>query len=87
MARDIDSIIDRLSQVHPHVSIEQLRVTHPADDAGIWFFKVPGQAQEVQLESSSGMCPFLIESDVTDLRVTAKSVEEAISSLERLLGL
>jgi hypothetical protein len=87
MARDIDTIIDRVSRTHPRISVQQLRVAHSGDDAGIWFFKVPGQPNEVHLESSTGMCPFLIESTETDSRATAASVEEAISSLEQLLCL
>jgi hypothetical protein len=85
--RDIDSIIDLFRKIHPQVSIEQLRVSHPGDDAGIWFFKAAGRPREVQLESSTGMCPFLIESDSTAGCSKAMSVEEAISTVGRLLGL
>jgi hypothetical protein len=87
MPRDIDSIITRLARAHPQVAVEQLRVSHPGDDDGIWFFKVPGSPSEAQLESSTGMCPFAIESDATEERAMAVSVDDAISSLERLLGL
>jgi hypothetical protein len=87
VTRDIDSIIGRLHETHPAVSIEQLQVSNPGDDAGIWFFRLPGQPNEVQLESSTGMCPFLIENSESDVRMTAESVEEAVSSLKNILGL
>ena len=87
MPRDIDSIIDLFRKIHPQVSIEQLRVSHPGDDAGIWFFKAARCPPEVQVESSTGMCPFLIESDAIAGSAEATSVEDAFSSVERLLGL
>jgi hypothetical protein len=87
VARDIDSIINRLSSAHPQVRVEQLRVSHPGDDAGIWFFKVAGEPNEVQLESFTGMCPFIVESDTTEAIATARSVQEAVSFLEQLLRL
>jgi hypothetical protein len=86
-ARDIDSIINRLSSAHPQVRVEQLRVSHPGDDAGIWFFKVAGEPNEVQLESFTGMCPFIVGSDTTEAIATARSVQEPVSFLEQLLRL
>lgn len=60
--RDIDQIITLLTSQFPAIEVEQLKVSHPgADDDGIWFFKHPSSATEVQLESSFGMCPFIFE--------------------------
>lgn len=87
MLRDIDLIIERLTADIPGIQISPLEVRHPADDDGLWFIRVPGQKQEVQLENSWGSCPFLIESDFTEERFDAHSVEEAVSIVKRLYGL
>lgn len=80
---DVDQII-RVASAWPDVDIQQLHVLHAgADDDGIWFF-TRGQF-EVQLESSTGMSPFLIESDEDPKRSTANSIEEAIAMLRMLL--
>ncbi|HEY1423204.1 MAG TPA: hypothetical protein VGF20_07120 [Candidatus Acidoferrum sp.] len=86
--RDIEQIIERIKAAHPSVSVEQLAVSHPgADDDGIWFFVQPQSAFEVQAESSTGMCPFVIETDESDARFTAESVEKAVAEVTRLLRL
>ena len=79
MHRDIDRIIEQLSKVRPDISVSQLQVTHPADDDGIWFFRIGTSKHEVQLESSFGVFPFLVETDVDDSRNMANSVDEAIA--------
>jgi hypothetical protein len=86
--RDIDQIIQSLMKICPAVKVRQLEVSHPgADDDGIWFFKQPGSEFEIQLESPKGMCPFLVETDENDARLTANSTEEAVSILVQLLHL
>ena len=88
MHRDIDLIIERLTADIPTIHIDQLKVAHPgADDDGLWFIHVPGQENEVQLESTCGSCPFLIESDFSDERFHAYNVEEAVRTVKRLYGL
>jgi hypothetical protein len=83
--RDIDRIINIVRIRHPEIAISQLQVVHPgADDDGLWFFVKP--TNEVQLESSSGNCPFLIEENASDVRLTATSVEQALQMLESLLS-
>ena len=79
MASDIDEIKRRLTSVYPQVHVEQLRVTHPADDDGLWFFRVG--LVEVQLESSSGNCPFLLESSGHPRRRTVATVDGAVAAL------
>jgi hypothetical protein len=86
--RDVDVIIETLTQAHPHLQCEQLKVVHPgADDDGLWFFRHPSIGVEVQLESPHGACPFLFESDATALRITASTVSEAVRFVEAGLGL
>jgi len=86
--RDIDQIIQSTMKICPTVKVSQLKVSHPGvDDDGIWFFKQPGGEFEIQLESSDGMCPFLVETDENDARLTANSTDEAVSILVQLLHL
>ena len=63
MDRDIDVVIEKLQRAFPAIAVEQLRMPHPGDDDGIWFFTYPGVDDEVQLESPDGQAPFLIESN------------------------
>jgi hypothetical protein len=79
--RYIDRIIARLSLELPGIRIQQLEVSHPgADDDGLWFMRVPGRNGEVQVESSYGSCPFLIEADCTDPRFTGEDGDEVVRS-------
>jgi hypothetical protein len=78
--RDIDVIIQQLQLSHPEIHAEQLRVAHPGvDDDGLWFFKHPVSGVEVQLESSTGSCPFVVESTGSALRPTAATVQQAVA--------
>lgn len=85
MPRDIDEILRQVKIRHPAVQIAQLQVKFPADDDGLWFFQVRGI--EIQLESSSGWCPFVLESDAHARRRDIRSVEEAVRAVEEELGL
>jgi hypothetical protein len=86
--RDIDQIIHSIVNICPTVTVRQLNVSHPgADDDGLWFFNWPGSEFEVQIESSNGICPFLIETDENDARLTAKSIDETVEILTKLLHL
>jgi hypothetical protein len=88
LQRDIDLIIERLTTDIPQIQVDQLKVVHPrADDDGLWFIHIPDHEEEVQLESSYGSCPFLIESDFSDARFHAHSIEEAVTTVKRLYGL
>jgi hypothetical protein len=85
MAHDIDQIIERLKAEVPGVHVAQVHVNHPAaDDDGLWFVEFPGRVETVQLESSSGCCPFLIESDFSAERLHGYSIEEVVSIVRRL---
>jgi hypothetical protein len=84
--RDVDRIIQLVRGVCPTVGVRQLRVSHPgADDDGLWYFGQPASEFQVQIESPNGMCPFLVETDKTDDRLTGRSVEETVQILTRLL--
>ena len=85
--RDIDAIIAQLHLTHSDISAAQLTVLHPgADDDGLWFFRHPATDIEVQLESSTGACPFLFESSGSSDRLTASSVDQAVAFVVAGLG-
>jgi len=86
MKTDIEKIISHLHVEHPDVRIRQLKVTHKADDDGIWFFSVE-DSTEVQLESSTYNFPFLVESNMNKRRTTVGTVEEAIPIICKKLGI
>ena len=86
--RDVDEIISLVRAMSPKVKVEQLKVAHPgADDDGLWFFNQPESRFEAQIESSNGMCAFLIEMDETNSRLMGNSVEEVVQILSALLRL
>lgn len=77
MENDIKSIIKRLAEERPDIGVRRLKVSHEADDDGIWFFSAEG-AIEIQLESSTGNFPFLIEASANQRRTSVSNVDEAI---------
>jgi len=86
--RDIDSVLRLLQQAHPAISAQQLGVSHPgADDDGLWFFRHPASAVEIQLESSTGNLPFLVEGSTSPDRRLADTVQAAVALVVGGLGL
>lgn len=79
MHRDIDQVIDIVRLRLPSVVVTQLKGTHLSDDVGIWYFSLPGLKPEIHVESSSGNCPFLIETDEQSSgnALRASTVEQA----------
>ena len=63
MERDIDQIIQKVKLQLPNVEVTQWRKTLPADDDGLWWFRLPGLKKDIQIESPYGNCPFLIETE------------------------
>ena len=85
---DIGKVIEQLRRMFPEIVCDRLRVAHPgADDDGLWFFRHPAQGGEVQVESATGNLPFLIESDDSAERDTARSVDEAVTLIAARLEL
>jgi hypothetical protein len=84
---DVDRVIELVRATFPDVIWSQLQVKYQADDSGLWFFHRPGpRPGRVQIESSSGMCPFLIEGDTTTERFNGGSPEETARIVLDLLG-
>ena len=83
-SHDIESVISGVRSAFPTVQVVQTRRTHPADDDGIWSFRLPDASRDIQLESSTYDAPFLVEhSDMasTSDAFSAQSVAEAVSAI------
>ncbi len=80
--RDIDQIIQRVKERLPSVTVRQHWVRNPSvDDDGVWWFSLPNAKKDIQIESSFGMCPFMVEHDdmaQTSEAQSARSIEEAV---------
>lgn len=89
MTPDLEEVIRRVEERLPNMNWQQLTVRWPADadDDGLWFFWLSGLPGEVQIESSYSVCPFIVESDKHDERLTAHSPEETADIITRWLQL
>ena len=86
--RDIHKIIEAVHGDLPECSITQEAAYLPgSQDDGIWYFILPGIQDSVQIESSSGMCPFVVEtchqSSAQALRST--SIAETVTMITTYL--
>src|ERR1044071_9768612 len=83
MKRDIGRIIDAVRQQLPSVEVAQWKKSHPADDDGIWWFKLPGTREDIQIESTYGNCPFIVETNelCCDKARRAETIAEAVSMI------
>jgi hypothetical protein len=85
ISRDIDWIIEKVQQRLPGVLVQQHWVPNPAvDDDGVWFFRFWDVEKDIQIESSFGMCPFMVEH--SEMRSAseaefAHTVEEAVEKI------
>lgn len=84
-SRDIEAIIAQVQQKLPQVNVQQHVVSHPGiDDDGVWWFSLPDVKKDIQIESSSGTCPFLVEHDDMTSRNQAqqgRKVEEVVDMI------
>jgi hypothetical protein len=86
--RDIDEIILKVKRELPLSGVYQLEVKNPHDDDGLWYFYLPGIERDIQIESSYGMCPFIVETNeqsAYDAR-KANTVDEAVSMIVEYLN-
>ena len=83
--RDIDQVIAALRRRLPDLRAEQRPGAYAAVDEEIWFISLPSTSLEVQLESPTGNCPFLIESSLSPERLHAASIGEAINMVSTML--
>lgn len=85
--RDIDKLIDVLKRKIPNIRVEKLQVLHESDDDGLWFCRHSGSSVEINIESSDGMFPFLLESDRDEKRVHAECIDEVVSYVTSVWGI
>jgi hypothetical protein len=86
--RDVDQVITEIKRRLPQVCWSQLQVKHPGvDDDGLWFFRLPSGTNEVQIESSNGTCPFVVEHNATNERYTGRTVSEVVAKVVEWLPL
>lgn len=81
MKTDADRVIDRIKTQIPDVSVIQMHKSLPADDDGLWWFRIPETDKDIQIESSTYNLPFLIEhSDMatSSEALTSHSIEETV---------
>ena len=83
--RDIDEIIEAVKTKFPNVIVEQLKVSLPADDDGLWYFSFESLKDGIQIESPYGKCPFLIESHRNDERRNGNTVNEVVEIISEHL--
>lgn len=81
---DIEDAIEGIRAVVPSVTVVQMHRTHPADDDGLWWFRLPAISRDIQLESSTSDCPFLVEH--SDMAATSDafrvhSVPDAVAAV------
>lgn len=87
--RDIDQITATVKQRVPDVQIDQWIKENSTDDDGLWYFHRPGVNGEIQLESPSGNCPFIVESDAmksSTQAVKAPTPDAAVRLITDFLG-
>ena len=84
MPHDIETVIAGVRRLIPEVELVQTHKTHAVDDDGLWWFRLPGVAENIQVESSSYDCPFLVEHDsikASDEAITCASVDATVSAV------
>jgi hypothetical protein len=82
--RDIDRIIAATRELISDLEVTQWQQSWPSDDDGLWSFGLPGITKDIQIESWTGECPFVVEhSDMksSSEAETAQSVEEAVAKV------
>ena len=81
---DIDTIIASVKQQMPDVEVVQMHKFLPNDDDGLWWFRLPGIKKNIQIESSTWDCPFIVEhSDMksSSEAEAARTPEEAVAKI------
>jgi hypothetical protein len=86
--RAIDQIIAEVRQSLPDMHVTQLEKTHAGDDDGIWWFSTPAGDSDIQLESATGNCPFLVETNEHSSQHArmAYTIEEAVHMIVAYLS-
>jgi len=81
MAKDIEKIIQQVRRLIPSVQVVQMDKYNPGDDDGLWWFRLPGVKQDIQVESATGNCPFTVESDDSQGPVNVGTIDEVVRAI------
>jgi hypothetical protein len=84
--RDIDQIVAALKRRHPDLLVEQRPGAYASIDEEIWFINLPSASLEIQLESETGNCPFMVESSLSPERLNAATIGETINMVSTMLA-
>ena len=86
---DVAAIVALVLESLPAAEWSRLKVKHPTDDDGVWFFWLPGRPGEVQMDwtSTSGLCPFIVETDKCNDRYTGATPEDVAQKIVEWLTL
>ena len=88
MPHDIERVVTDVRKLIPEVEVVQMEKYHAADDDGIWWFRLPEVKEDIQIESSTGNCPFLVEHDgmtKSEEAIKCLTVEETTSAVTAFL--
>lgn len=78
----VDAVLASLHAARANLSIQRLRVSHPADDDNLWFIGVAGQPDDVQIDAHpGGQPPFLIEGNDDGQRLSTSDTDEAVATI------
>src|SRR5260221_799985 len=88
MMRDIDKIIAEVVRALPAVAVRQHSDAGACGDDGIWWFSLPGVQPDIQVESSSGSCPFVVETEEqsSSAALRASTIEQAVQLIVEYLS-
>lgn len=81
--KDIEIIIGKVLEANTSIEVEQLVAKHSGDDDGVWYFKL--DEIEVQVESPTGMEPFLVEGLAKDQVNNVSDVETTVELILKWL--
>ena len=84
---EVRQVIALVRESYPNFRWTRLRVTHVADDDRLWFFWLPDQPGEVQIEPTFSPGLFLVETDKHDERFEGATVEEVAQRVIAWLAL
>jgi hypothetical protein len=87
MSKGIEQLTAALRRAYPEIAIEQLHASNGGtDDEGHWHINHPRALTEVQVTSSTGEPPFLVESEFAPPTL-ARTVDDAARLVIARLGL
>jgi hypothetical protein len=84
MSHDVDKIISLVEELIPEVEVCQMPKFNPSDDDRLWWFRLPGVRENIQMESATYDCPFIVEHHFmknSSEAITCRCVQETVSQI------